>query len=264
VFAGWEYGWSPSILLFFSGVGQRVRSAPRYAEESAAVSDSGAEPVSGVRTIDTPRRRPGVVIMKLLSVLAVVPVLRWLVEVHSVPAGQPWRTDVPLRPPHPGRLELTFLLLVGVGLIVQLPVAYFWWAALAAPMVFVDLAVHRLPDRLTYCAAIGVWALLLLSPDPRAFVAGAVVALAFALSTLILGRRGFGLGDAKLALSCAALLGSAGWSVVAAGLMAAFVASAVVSLGLLAARRVRWSSHLPFGPFLVLGTVVGLVLAGVG
>jgi leader peptidase (prepilin peptidase)/N-methyltransferase len=152
-----------------------------------------------------------------------------------------------------------------VGLVVELPPAYFWWAALAAPMVFVDLAVHRLPDRLTYCAAIGVWVLLPLSPDPvwrRAFIAGAVVALLFALSTLVLGRRGFGLGDAKLALSCAALLGYAGWPSVVAGLMAAFLASAIVSLSLLAARRVRWSSHLPFGPFLVLGTVVGLVMGG--
>lgn len=229
------------------------------------MSDSTAEPAPAVRTTDAPTRPVGVVIMKLLSVLTVVPILRWLVEVHSVPAGRPWRRDVPLRHPRLGRVELTFVLLVGVGLLAELPLPYFWWAALAAPMVFIDLAVHRLPDRLTYCAAIGVWLLLLLEFGPdwrRAFVAGAVVASLFALSTLVLGARGFGLGDAKLVLSCAALLGSAGWPAVAVGLVAAFLSSAIVGLVLLAARRVEWSSHVPFGPFLVAGTVVGLVLVG--
>ncbi|MBQ1012173.1 prepilin peptidase, partial [Micromonospora sp. M51] len=32
-------------------------------------------------------------------------------------------------------------------------------------------------------------------------------------------------------------------------------------LGLLATRRANWSSHLPFGPFLLLGTVGAVLLA---
>lgn len=254
---------------FISGVGQVVRSAPRYEPERADVADSCAADPTGVRAADTPGAGRSSAIMKLLSVLGIP---RWIVSVHAVPAGAPWRSAVPLRLRF-GGVELAVVAFVAVGFVVSavVPVAaYAWWAFWAAPLVVIDLAVHRLPDRLTYCAAIGVWGLLPLglglgsgsgSAWVRSLLAGVAVAGLFALSTFVLGRRGFGLGDAKLALSCAALLGWVGWPTVVVGLMAAFVASGLLSAVLLAARRVRWSTHLPFGPFLVLGTVVGLALA---
>ena len=161
--------------------------------------------------------------------------------------------------------------LVGV-FAVPLPVvaAYAWFVALAIPLVLVDLAVHRLPDRLTVPAFAGVIGLLgvsaLLTGEGdrwwRALLSGAAVGLFFASTTVLLGRRGFGLGDAKLALSCAALLGWFGWGAVLLGLMAGLVASSLASVGLLIARRVRWSSHLPFGPFLVAGTMIWLIVVG--
>ncbi|MBM0239413.1 prepilin peptidase, partial [Micromonospora sp. ATA32] len=86
------------------------------------------------------------------------------------------------------------------------------------------------------------------------------LALFFAATTLLLGRRGFGLGDAKLALGVGALLGWYGWSALLVGLVLALALSALVSVGLLVARRVRWSSHIPFGPFLILGTAAAVVL----
>ena len=89
---------------------------------------------------------------------------------------------------------------------------------------------------------------------------GPGLALGFAATTLLLGRRGFGLGDAKLALSVGALLGWYGWPVLLAGLVLAFALSALVGLGLLPARRVRWSTHLPFGPFLIVATALTLLL----
>jgi leader peptidase (prepilin peptidase)/N-methyltransferase len=250
---------------FISGVGQVVRSGPRYEPERADVADSCAAGPAGVRAADTPGGGRSSAIMKLLSVLGIP---RWIVSVHAVPAGAPWRSAVPLRLRF-GGVELAVVALVAVGFLVSavVPVAaYAWWAFWAAPLVVVDLAVHRLPDRLTYCAAIGVWVLLPLgsgfgSAWVRSLLAGVAVAGLFALSTFVLGRRGFGLGDAKLALSCAALLGWVGWPTVVVGLMAAFVASGLLSAVLLAVRRVRWSTHLPFGPFLVFGTVVGLALA---
>ncbi|SNT44777.1 leader peptidase (prepilin peptidase) / N-methyltransferase [Asanoa hainanensis] len=241
-------------------------------------------PVARVRT--APRWLPAVV---------VTPLLRWLALGHSVPSGSPWLRACPtcaaptgfggppgaLLPlgrcggcrarvgPPAFTVELLALLALAAGLfVVPLPVlpAYAWWAAFAVPLVLVDLAVHRLPDRLTLPAAAGV-VLLLLGPSLvsfgfdrwwRAVLAGLALGLFFALTTVLLGRRGFGLGDAKLALSCAALLGWFGWGFVLLGLMAALVASALVSIALLIAGRVRWSSHLPFGPFLIAGTVAAL------
>ncbi len=122
-----------------------------------------------------------------------------------------------------------------------------------------------MPDRLSYPAAAGTWALLRLTgagPAPwlRATLAGLGLALGFAATTLLLGRRGFGLGDAKLALSVGALLGWYGWPVLLVGLVLAFALSALVALGLLAARRANWSSHLPFGPFLIAATALTLLL----
>jgi leader peptidase (prepilin peptidase)/N-methyltransferase len=227
----------------------------------------------------------------------ITPLLRRLALSHAVPPGAPWRRACPscgaaadfagpsgaLTPsgrcggcggrvgPPPFTVEALALLAVVVGLLVvpvPLLAGYAWWAAFAVPLVLVDLAVHRLPDRLTLPAAAGVLLLLGVAAAVdgdvdrwwRALLAGLAVALFFAATTVVLGRRGFGLGDAKLALSCAALLGWFGWSAVLLGLMAGLVASALVSIALLIAGRVRWSSHLPFGPFLIFGTLLALIL----
>ncbi|WP_179783643.1 prepilin peptidase [Micromonospora jinlongensis] len=217
---------------------------------------------------------------------------------YAVPPGMPSRTDceacgAPLgltRPwpalgpaarcgrcraragPPPGTVELALLAAVVLLALVgpsggALP-ALAWWLGWTIPAVFVDLAVHRLPDRLTLPAAAGTWLLLgvaALDAEPghwlRAVIGGAGLALFFASTTLLLGRRGFGLGDAKLALSVGALLGWYGWPALLLGLLLAFGLSALVSLALLATRRARWSTHLPFGPFLLLGTVGALALA---
>ncbi|MFG2101762.1 prepilin peptidase [Micromonospora echinaurantiaca] len=175
--------------------------------------------------------------------------------------------------PPPGAVELAVLTVLAVLALTGPPpvelAATAWWLGWAVPLVFVDLAVHRLPDRLTWPAAAGTWLLLGVAalagagPAPwlRATGAGLGLAAFFATSTLLLGRRGFGLGDAKLALGAGTLLGWYGWALPVVGLLLAVTASGLVAAGLLAARRVRWSSHLPFGPYLVLGTAGALLLA---
>ena len=72
-------------------------------------------------------------------------------------------------------------------------------------------------------------------------------------------RKGIGFGDVKFALPFGLLLG---WPNVLVGLCVAFVSGAVVSgvLVLLGKRGVKQT--VPFGPFLVLGTVVALVWGG--
>ncbi|MFI7662334.1 prepilin peptidase [Micromonospora parva] len=174
--------------------------------------------------------------------------------------------------PPPGTVEVAVLaavLLLAVGGPSDgvLP-ALIWWLGWTIPAILVDVAVHRLPDRLTLPAAAGTWLLLgvaALDADPahwlRAVTGGTGLALFFASTAVLLGRRGFGLGDAKLALSVGALLGWYGWPVLLFGMLLTFGLSAVVSLGLLATRRVNWGSHLPFGPFLLLGAVGAVLLA---
>ncbi|MEU3452589.1 A24 family peptidase [Micromonospora sp. NPDC006766] len=244
---------------------------------------------------DAADRRP---VVRLLAALAVVPPLRLAVARYAVPpgaadragcdgCGAPIGLDRPLpalgpaaRCPAcrarvgaaPGVVELTLVAAVAVLALTGGPfgerLAVAWWLAFAVPLALVDAAVHRLPDRLTYPAAAGVWALLgavaLAGAGPmpwlRATAAGLILGAGFAGTTLLLGRRGFGLGDAKLALSVGALLGWYGWPVLVVGLMLAVSLSALVALALLAAGRARWSSHLPFGPFLVTATALTLLL----
>lgn len=234
------------------------------------------------------------------ATLAVAPALRWLVASCAVPAGEPYRRGCPrcdlpigrpgsLRPLTPlarcagcdGRVgappftvELALLLVLVLLVISHRSVleslAFAWWAGCAVPLAFIDVAVRRLPDRLTYPAAAGTAALLGMAALAvgdgtawlRALLAGAGLAAAFATSTLLHGRRGFGAGDAKLALSSVLILGWLGWEWVLSGLLVAFAGSALTALALLATGRIGWSGQLPFGPFLILGTLSGLLLTG--
>jgi leader peptidase (prepilin peptidase)/N-methyltransferase len=237
----------------------------------------------------------------LATAAPVTPLLRYAVLVHAVPPEQPWRTGCPhcaaplTRPPArlpAGRcagcrarigapaylLEfatglaaaLAVIAVAGGGWPATAPVALAGWALVAVPLSFVDLAVHRLPDRLTLPAAgwvvgwLGVAALV--GDAGPAWLRSVLAALAcgagFALVTLVFGSRGFGLGDAKLALGAGALLGWVGWTAVLAGLLLAFAGSGLVATGLLLARRVGRRDTLPFGPFLAAGTLIALAWAG--
>jgi leader peptidase (prepilin peptidase)/N-methyltransferase len=235
------------------------------------------------------------------TALPVTPLLRAVVLVHAVPPEQPWRTGCPhcdhplaagrglVRPAGrcpgcrrpagaPGYLlelatglaaGLVVVTVAGGGWSGWAVVALAGWAAVAVPLSFIDLAVHRLPDRLTLPAAGWVLAWLgvaaLAGGDGAGWLRAALAALAcgagFALVTLVFGARGFGLGDAKLALGAGALLGWVGWTAVLAGLLLAFLGSGLVATGLLVARRVGRRDTLPFGPFLAAGTLAALAWA---
>lgn len=152
----------------------------------------------------------------------------------------------------PWPVLLPYLVLVPAGL------------ALAA----IDADVHRLPNALTLplvpvelvllagaSAATGDWHSL-----RRAAVAAALVGGAFVLLALVLYGRSIGMGDAKLVVSLSAVLGWLSWGHVLAGLWLGFVLGGVVALGLLLTRRAGRGTHLAFGPYLVCGTLLAVLL----
>lgn len=151
------------------------------------------------------------------------------------------------------------------------PLAAATAAMLLAPvgltLVVVDTDVHRLPNVLTLPAVPGVLVLLLVAAATsgqwadlrRATLAMLVVGGAFVLVSLVLGSRGIGMGDAKLMLSLAPLLGWHGWGAVLVGVYAAFLLGGVVALALLVSRRAGRGSRLAFGPYLVAGAVIALL-----
>ena len=134
-----------------------------------------------------------------------------------------------------------------------------------ALLVTADLAVHRLPDRLTLPTAGWIllsWLTLCLTGAPwadlgRALLAGAVLGGAFLLLCL-LTPGGLGLGDAKLAAVLGLMLGWFGWLEVLAGVLGAFLLGGLFAIALLVARRATRRSAVAFGPWLVAGAVLSL------
>ena len=131
----------------------------------------------------------------------------------------------------------------------------------------IDMKVHRLPNPIvlalypiTVCGLAiaglvsGEW------PIARALL-GAVVWLAvFGLVWLISRGRGMGFGDVKLAPILGVVLAWVGWGPALVGLFATWVIGGVVALLLLVSGRARRGTHLAFGPYMLIGTVIGLLV----
>ena len=146
------------------------------------------------------------------------------------------------------------------------------WVALAwiaAPIVRTDLARHRIPDPLNIAAAAAGAILLLVPGDLTAYGRAWLAALAVTgvlLALALVGPSGLGMGDVKLAPALGLYLGYLGWEAVFVGILAGFVLGALAAIAILVrhvvARRPVGGAlrrALPFGPFLLLGTLVGLL-----
>jgi leader peptidase (prepilin peptidase)/N-methyltransferase len=147
--------------------------------------------------------------------------------------------------------------------------AYAWTAGAAVVLAQVDLAVHRLPDRVTYPAAAVAAAALLADaallgtwPDLLRALLAAAAAGGVSLLAALAGPSGPGLGDVKLLALLGLLLGWAGWGVLLAGVFLGLLAGAAGSLLLVAAGRAGWRTAVAFGPPLLLGAVLALLLEG--
>lgn len=212
----------------------------------------------------------------------------WTVALIALGAGValgPWLDRLArwsLREEDPGawrRRPWVTGLLAGVGgaaavlLVPTLALAPAWVALawIAAPIARTDLARHRIPDVLNAAAFTAGAALLLVPGDLAAYGRawlGALAVTAAMLALALIGPSGLGMGDVKLAPTLGLYLGYLGWSAVLVGLMAGFVLGALAALGLLLraalTRRPLGDTlrrALPFGPLLLLGTLVGLASA---
>jgi leader peptidase (prepilin peptidase)/N-methyltransferase len=71
---------------------------------------------------------------------------------------------------------------------------------------------------------------------------------------------GMGFGDVKLAGVLGLYLGYLGWGHVFAGTFAAFLLGGVWGLIVLLARRANLGSAIPFGPFMLAGAALAMVV----
>ncbi|MGW5737425.1 MULTISPECIES: prepilin peptidase [Streptomyces] len=134
-------------------------------------------------------------------------------------------------------------------------------------LAVVDFAVHRLPDVLTLPLAAAALVLLggaaLLPEHAGSWLHALYGALGLGGAYFVLfliSPNGMGFGDVKLALGLGAVLGWYGWGGVLLGTFAGFLLAALYGAGLVVTRRAGRKTAIPFGPFLIGGAFVGLLV----
>lgn len=143
-----------------------------------------------------------------------------------------------------------------------------WLALCSVPLAFVDVAVRRLPDVLTGFAFAGTAALLLAAaaaggtwPALDRAVLGGIALSGFFLALAVISPSGMGLGDVKAAAALGTMLAWRGWTVLVAGGFAGFLLAAVYGTALLLAGRATRKQQIPFGPFMIAGAFLAVLLA---
>lgn len=133
-------------------------------------------------------------------------------------------------------------------------------------LLVIDARTHRLPDRIVLPTLAGLLLLALvdalatgdLAPSIRALL-GMIVLGGFYALLRLLSRSGMGGGDVKLAAVIGLVLAWHGWTALAVGAASAFVLGALYSLGLMALRRADRTTRIAFGPWMIVGAVLGVL-----
>ena len=193
-----------------------------------------------------------------------VPVLSWLVL-----RGMCRTCREPISPRYP-LVELATgvlfaLLAVKFGWHAVLP-AYLSLAAVGVALAMIDFDHHRLPDALTlpsYPVAIALLGVAAVAEDGhtpflRALLGMAVLFAFYALMWLVY-PAGMGLGDVKLSGVLGLYLGWLGWGSLVVGAFSAFVFGGLVGIGVILFAGGGRKTKVPFGPFMLLGTLVGIL-----
>ncbi|MEZ0065996.1 leader peptidase (prepilin peptidase)/N-methyltransferase [Streptacidiphilus sp. MAP12-20] len=135
------------------------------------------------------------------------------------------------------------------------------FAVFAAALTVLDARLRRLPDALTYPAYPALLLLLCLPGDGGPLFRAVLGALALALGYYVLALfGGAGLGDVKASGLVGLVLGYLGWRTILTGTVYAALLAGVWAIVLLATRRAGRRSQLAFGPFLMTGAVLAILV----
>ncbi len=153
------------------------------------------------------------------------------------------------------------------GLAWDLP-AYLYLGAVGVALAAIDLDTKRLPNVIVL-PSYPVAAVLFLLPAllegqwdnyVRA-IAGATALFGVYFLLALIHPAGMGFGDVKLAGVLGAYLGWLGWAALVVGGFLGFALGAVVGVAMMVAGRAGRRTALPFGPFMLLGTLLAIFLA---
>lgn len=139
-------------------------------------------------------------------------------------------------------------------------------AVASALLIVIDLSEWRLPDVivLPLYAVLGLGLTIAAWIDqswPALLRAGIGAVVMFVLFFVMAAfARDLGFGDVKLAGVVGGFLGWFGLAESVAGFFFAWVLMALVSVVLLILRRINTKASLPFGPYLIVGAVIGVLV----
>ena len=134
-------------------------------------------------------------------------------------------------------------------------------------LAVIDLETYLLPNRIVYPLTFAMLALLAagtaLDGDFSAYLRGLAAAAMWFVFFFIVNwfvPRAMGFGDVRLSFSLGLSLGVLGWGEVVLGFFLGFFYGAVIGLILIVARRRKAKQEIPFGPFLVAGTLTTILV----
>ncbi len=159
-----------------------------------------------------------------------------------------------------------------VGALLGAALGWEWSWVLWVPFVPVYLALAVIDWRTRLLPTYLIWPTLLVlvalalvgwavTGDGHAVVRaglGFVTCFAFYFLLWLVYPRGLGFGDVRLSGPLGIALGWAGWGQVLVGVYAGFLLGGLIG-GLLALAKVVERKGFPFGPFMLLGAVIGLL-----
>ena len=195
-----------------------------------------------------------------------IPVLSWLLL-----KGRCRTCESPISARYPLVESATAALFAGtaarMGFNWELP-AFLLLAAGLLALALIDLDHLLLPKKIVYPLLIGVAALLFLAAVAtgqwhKLLIAGisAVVWFVVFFALNAVSPRLLGFGDVRLAPVLGLALGWLGVRYVLLGFFGANLIGAIISVGLLATKRISREQQIPYGVFLALGTALA-VFAG--
>jgi leader peptidase (prepilin peptidase)/N-methyltransferase len=196
-----------------------------------------------------------------------IPVVSWLLlRGRCRDCGEPISRRYPLV--EAGTALVFLVLALRIGFEPELP-AYLYLGAIGVALALIDIDVKRLPDVIvlpSYGVAgvlLGVAAVAHGEADNivRA-VLGMAALYAFYFLLVLIYPKGMGFGDVKLAGVLGFYLGWLGWGEVVSGAFLGFLFGGVVGAILMAVRRAGRKSKIPFGPYMLLGALVGILWGG--
>ena len=189
-----------------------------------------------------------------------VPVISWLLlRGRCRSCGAPISARYPMVEAGTAALFASVVLVKGANRHAWLGLVF---VALLVPVALIDLEYRIIPNRLlapAAVAAVAIQAAVDVDKLPEHLIAAAAAGGFFLLAALAY-PRGMGMGDVKLAAVMGLFLGRS----VAPALFAALVSGTLVGAVVIARKGAAEGrkTAVPFGPFLALGGVVGLLAGG--